>query len=178
MSGYSPFNRKGKQLIKAYQRHKLIHQQTSHCPSELEKSVISLRIAVETFTYSIANTITPHWYLSVLPFWSKKLVATRNLIKGIHIEKQVERPNIGLWTVGSRVYSIDISYNGEKIVSRSYDKKVRIWNAKTGDAIGKPLQGHTGSVMSVAFSADGEKIVSGSDDKTVRIWDIKKWECH
>ena len=128
---------------------------------------------METFTLSIANTMTPHWYLSVLPFWSRKLPIAEKLRKGIHIVKQVERPSIGVWNVGSRVHSIGISHNKETIVSGSSDGTVRIWNAKTGEAIGDPLQGHTSSVRSVAFSPDGERIVSGSDDRTVRIWNAK-----
>lgn len=35
---------------------------------------------------------------------------------------------------------------------------------------GRPLQGHTDSVVSVAFSPDCSHIVSGSEDKTIRIW--------
>ncbi|NJM28394.1 MAG: WD40 repeat domain-containing protein [Pseudanabaena sp. RU_4_16] len=56
-------------------------------------------------------------------------------------------------------------------VSGSSDRTVRIWDAKTGEPIGKPLTGHDGLVTSVAFSPNGERIVSGSDDKTVWIWD-------
>ncbi|KAF8601697.1 WD40 repeat-like protein, partial [Ceratobasidium sp. AG-I] len=46
-----------------------------------------------------------------------------------------------------------------------------IWDAHTGQMVGEPLQGHTGSVNSVGYSRDGTRIVSGSGDKTIRIWD-------
>jgi len=50
---------------------------------------------------------------------------------------------------------------------------IRIWDAHTGNAVGKPLEGHTHWVQSVAYSTDGCYITSGSADKTIRIWDAK-----
>jgi WD40 repeat protein len=50
---------------------------------------------------------------------------------------------------------------------------VRVWDAKTGMPIGKPLAGHEDVVFSVAFSPDDQRIVSGSRDKTLRIWNAK-----
>ncbi|KIJ27998.1 hypothetical protein M422DRAFT_190307, partial [Sphaerobolus stellatus SS14] len=48
-----------------------------------------------------------------------------------------------------------------------------IWDAKTGQAVGDPLQGHDDWVTSVAFSSDEKNIVSGSRDETIQIWDAK-----
>jgi WD40 repeat protein len=53
------------------------------------------------------------------------------------------------------------------------DKTIRIWNAETGSAVGKPLEGHTDTVWSVAYSPDGQHIISGSKDKTIRIWNAE-----
>jgi WD40 repeat protein len=61
-------------------------------------------------------------------------------------------------------------------VSGSKDKTIRIWDARTGEEVMTPLEGHTGLVTSVGFSPDGTHIVSGSDDKTIRIWDAKTGE--
>ncbi|KAE9406405.1 WD40 repeat-like protein [Gymnopus androsaceus JB14] len=67
--------------------------------------------------------------------------------------------------------SVAFSPNGQKIVSGSGDKTIRVWDSNTGKQLGDSLQGHEDLVRSVAFSPDGQKIVSGSDDKTIRVWD-------
>ena len=70
------------------------------------------------------------------------------------------------------VYSAAFSPDGERVVTTSYDRTARLWDAKTGAALAV-LQGHTGSVHSAAFSPDGERVVTASDDKTARLWDAK-----
>ena len=73
------------------------------------------------------------------------------------------------------VRSVEFSPDGNRIVSGSSDKSVRVWDAKTGEQL-KELQGHTGLVRSVEFSPDGTRIVSGSNDKSVQVWDAKTGE--
>ncbi|MGD1804144.1 NACHT and WD repeat domain-containing protein, partial [Dapis sp. BLCC M126] len=73
------------------------------------------------------------------------------------------------------VNSVAFNHDGTKIVSGSNDNTVRVWDANTGEQIGKPLQ-HQDKVNSVAFNHDGTKIVSGSFDKTVRVWDANTGE--
>jgi len=68
------------------------------------------------------------------------------------------------------VRSVAFSPDGQRIVSCSTDKTVKIWDANTGKGL-HTLKGHDGSVNSVAFSPDGQRVVSGSRDKTVKIWD-------
>ncbi|KAG6805629.1 hypothetical protein H0H92_014688, partial [Tricholoma furcatifolium] len=71
----------------------------------------------------------------------------------------------------SWVHVTAFSPDGKQIVSGSYDKTIRIWDAVTGVQTVGPLQGHDDKITSVAFSPDGKQIVSGSYDKTIRIWD-------
>jgi len=68
------------------------------------------------------------------------------------------------------VYSVAFSSDGRRIVSGSWDKTLKVWDAATGQET-LTLRGHTDLVRGVAFSPDGRQIVSGSDDKTLKIWD-------
>jgi WD40 repeat protein len=79
-------------------------------------------------------------------------------------------------TYDGGVTSVGFSPDGTHIVSGSWDKTIRIWDARTGKEVMKPLKGHTSNITSVGFSPDGTHIVSGSDDKTIRIWDARTGE--
>jgi len=59
--------------------------------------------------------------------------------------------------------------DGKRLVSCSFDKTVRIWDAETGNPVFE-LRGHTSWVICVAVSPDGKWIASGSWDNIVRIW--------
>ena len=74
------------------------------------------------------------------------------------------------------VTSASFSHDGEKVVSASSDKTVRIWSAVTGECE-QILSGHTSFVNVASFSPDGEKVVSASGDNTVRIWSVEVDEC-
>ena len=69
------------------------------------------------------------------------------------------------WCVNSASFSPD----GTKVVSGSWDRTVRIWDAVTGECE-QTLEGHSNVVTSASFSPDGLNVVSGSFDRTVRLW--------
>ncbi len=70
----------------------------------------------------------------------------------------------------SRIYSVNYSPDGKRIVTGCVDKTAKLWDAATGKEI-LTLTGHTGFLRSGAFSPDGKRIVTGSMDNTARVWD-------
>ena len=74
------------------------------------------------------------------------------------------------------VRSVVFSPDGQRALTGSDDKTVRLWNVESGSCLGV-LEGHTNSVQSVAWSPDGEHALSGSDDNTVRLWDVQSGRC-
>ncbi|KIM24750.1 hypothetical protein M408DRAFT_317021, partial [Serendipita vermifera MAFF 305830] len=104
----------------------------------------SLATDMQKFVAGFASVIsqsTPHIYISALPFAPRCLGVSKQYL------------------------------NGKRIVSGSWDKTIRVWDAETGQTILGPLQGHRDEVKSVSFSPDGKRIVSGSKDQTIRVWD-------
>jgi WD40 repeat protein len=73
---------------------------------------------------------------------------------------------------GAIVRSAAYSPDGTHLVTASYDKTARIWDARTGAQLAV-LSGHVGEVESAAYSPDGTRIVTASNDKTARIWDAR-----
>jgi WD40 repeat protein/serine/threonine protein kinase len=67
------------------------------------------------------------------------------------------------------VSSVAFSPDGTQIVSGSWDRTIKVWNAFRGEET-RTLKGHTGDISSVAFSPDGTQIISGSYDKTIKVW--------
>ncbi|KAG8996681.1 hypothetical protein FRB94_008087, partial [Tulasnella sp. JGI-2019a] len=81
-----------------------------------------------------------------------------------------------LWTATKHsniIRCVAMSPDGTTIVSGSIDNTLHLWDAKTGAAIGKAMNGHTDWVDCVVVSPDGTTIVSGSGDKTLRLWDAR-----
>jgi WD40 repeat protein len=69
-----------------------------------------------------------------------------------------------------RLISAAFSGDGSRIVTASWDKTARVWDASTAKEL-TVLRGHESGVMSAVFSPDGKRVVTASTDKTARIWD-------
>lgn len=87
-------------------------------------------------------------------------------------------PRESLFPTGhsSWVMSVAISPDGQKILSGSQDRTIKMWEAQTGRLL-LTLEGHTMIVMSVAFSPNGRRLASGSQDHSIRIWDAQTGKC-
>ena len=136
---------------------------------------------INTFWTAISMS-APHTYISTGPFLPSEshLSATvfrTQFTKGI----QLERGRLSSWPspplewIGHTraVRCVRYSPNGCYIISGSEDMTIRMWDAVTGSAVGKPLEGHTGWVTCVAYSPDGRYIISGSEDTAIRMWDAE-----
>ena len=69
--------------------------------------------------------------------------------------------------------SAEFSPDGKHIVTASWDKTVRLWDAATGQQIGPPFSNDDAMVAQARFSPDGARIVAALSDKTARLWDAK-----
>ncbi|GAB1312028.1 Beta transducin-like protein HET-E2C [Madurella fahalii] len=70
----------------------------------------------------------------------------------------------------SSVWSVAFSPNGQRLVSGSDDRTIKIWDPTSGQSL-QTLNGHYSSVRSVAFSPDGQQLASGFSYGTIKIWD-------
>ena len=65
----------------------------------------------------------------------------------------------------------------EYIATGSRDKKVRIFEAKSGRLV-LTLAGHDNWVTEVFFHPNGKYLISTADDKSIRIWDLALGRCY
>lgn len=70
-----------------------------------------------------------------------------------------------------RVTHASFSPDGRRVLTVSWDRTARVWDAETGRLL-QTLAGYTGEV-SAAFSPDGRRVVTGSADTIGRLWDAE-----
>src|SRR5262249_22059036 len=59
------------------------------------------------------------------------------------------------------VHAVAFSPDGRLVLTGSWDKTARLWEAATGQPVGPPLR-HEEEVRAVAFSPDGRLVLTGS----------------
>ncbi|KAJ0415099.1 hypothetical protein BJY00DRAFT_268555 [Aspergillus carlsbadensis] len=74
------------------------------------------------------------------------------------------------------VNDIAIAPNSQMLVSASGDRRVRLWDVKSGHPL-LTLEGHRDWIDAIAFSPLGDTVASGSGDRTVRVWDVHTGDC-
>lgn len=70
---------------------------------------------------------------------------------------------------GGEILSLAVSRDGTKIVTGGADRRVRVWNAATGENVATfPFD--EGTLETVFFSPDGKSVASA--DNRLRVWDL------
>ena len=67
------------------------------------------------------------------------------------------------------VRNVAFSPDGQQVLTGSGDRKVRLWESRTGQ-LHATLRVQASSV---AFSPDGQQVLTGSSDKTARLWESR-----
>jgi WD40 repeat protein len=72
------------------------------------------------------------------------------------------------------VFGTAFSPDGANLLSVGADKKIWMYDGKTGEAKAQIGEGmHTGSIFAVSWAKDSKRFVTASADQTVRIWDAE-----
>ena len=72
------------------------------------------------------------------------------------------------------IYGLQFSPDGSSLVSVGADKKIWLYDGKTGEPRNQIGEGvHTGSIFGVSWAKDSKRFVTASADQTVRIWDAE-----
>ena len=74
------------------------------------------------------------------------------------------------------VSAVCVSPNGTRVISKSLDGSIIVWDSATGLQVGTTIEGHESWVTDVAVTPDGQRFVSVSGDGTVRLWDLETHE--
>lgn len=74
------------------------------------------------------------------------------------------------------VFCTAITADGNKVVSGSHDRTMRLWSVGTGQCE-RVFEGHRAAVREIAMTADGAAVMSAGYDDALRVWDVKTGRC-
>ena len=75
-----------------------------------------------------------------------------------------------------QITAVAFSFDGSKVLSASFDKKIKMWDVNTGECI-STFKGHHKPVTAIAVTNNStNKTVSVSDDGRIKIWDVEMGE--
>ncbi len=69
------------------------------------------------------------------------------------------------------ITSASLSPDGSRIVTTGFDRKARLWDAKTGKQLAELA--HDGSLLSAVFSPDGKRLVTTGLKGLAKLWDAE-----
>lgn len=72
----------------------------------------------------------------------------------------------------SAVRGVAFSPDGTLVATASLDKRIKLWDADTGQEL-NTLAGHRGGIYQVVFSPNGTRIASAGGDGTIRVWNAR-----
>ena len=85
----------------------------------------------------------------------------------VHLESGASRWNTFLGHESAVTCVVDTA-RGTQVVSASYDKTIRVWEARTAESL-LVLAGHYGVVYGMAIAPDGRRLLSCSSDETLKV---------
>jgi hypothetical protein len=74
------------------------------------------------------------------------------------------------------VAAANFSPDGQRLVTASWDNSAKIWDATTGQALGKLEGSHQSYVNDAVFSPDGTLVLTASDDHQATLWNADSHE--
>lgn len=86
-----------------------------------------------------------------------------------------KRPVIRMTGHQQPVTHLSFSPDGRFLASASFDKKVKLWDGRTGQFL-HTLNGHVGKVYQVAWAPDSRLLASASSDSTCKVWEARNPE--
>jgi len=75
------------------------------------------------------------------------------------------------------VNGVEYSPDGEVFVTVSSDKKICIYEGKSGELKDSIPNAHAGTIYDISFVADSTKFITSSADKTCKLWNLASKEC-